>query len=180
MNVISKAFILEQLHRAYREDAWLNEIVNAGAVDLDHLAQQILDIYNSNWFDTLPETYVDRYEDALGIPKDPTKPLAERRSTIEAKWKSYTKVTLQILQSVVDSVGGGCTVTFEYDPDLSAQVIRVSGDGFYPKSEQRVHALEEVKPAHLAVTFDAVLKSERCEAHHGGLLREVWADAPTL
>lgn len=180
MSDISKAFVLEQLHRAYREDVWLNEIVNSGAVKLDVLAQQIVDLYNSNWFDTLTEEYVERYERELGIKKDPAKTLQERRTMIEAKWKGSTKISVSLIQSLMDAIGEGCTVEFGPDPfeTHTGEIITVNGDGFYPGIDERKNAIEEIKPAHIAVEFGSNLRSERNEAHHGGVLHQVWADIP--
>ena len=97
---MSKEFILEQLHRLYREDPWVNELLRAGTVTMEHLAEKILEIYNSNWFDTMPESYVDLYEKKLGIAKNPSKSLADRRGAIEAKWKSSGKITVDMLQEI--------------------------------------------------------------------------------
>ena len=43
-------------------------------------------------------------------------------------------------------------------------------------------ALRRRKPSHLTVTVTpaVALQSQRCEALHGGLLREVWAEVPGL
>ena len=165
---MSKEFILEQLHRLYREDPWVNELLRAGTVTMEQLAEKILEIYNSNWFDTMPESYVDLYEKKLGIAKNPSKSLADRRGAIEAKWKSSGKITVDMLQALMDTMGPGCTVEFEEG------VINVIGEGYVP-DENRMSAIEEIKPAHLPAQRGAVLASCQYHALYGGTLVEIHA-----
>lgn len=166
---MSKEFILEQLHRLYREDPWVNELLRAGTVTMEHLAEKILEIYNSNWFDTMPESYVDLYEKKLGIAKNPSKSLADRRGAIEAKWKSSGKITVDMLQALMDTMGPGCRVEFEEG------VINVIGEGYVP-DDGRMNAIEEIKPAHLPTQRIAELTLNSYHALHGGILYEIWAD----
>ena len=166
---MSKEFILEQLHRLYREDPWVNELLRAGTVTMEQLAEKILEIYNSNWFDTMSESYVDLYEKKLGITKNPSKSLADRRGAIEAKWKSSGKITVDMLQALMDTMGPGCTVEFEEG------VINVIGEGYVP-DDGRMNAIEEIKPAHLPTQRIAELTLNSYHALHGGILYEIWAD----
>ena len=163
---MSKEFILEQLHRLYREDPWVNELLRAGTVTMEQLAEKILEIYNSNWFDTMSESYVDLYEKKLGITKNPSKSLADRRGAIEAKWKSSGKITVDMLQALMDTMGPGCTVSFDEG------VINVIGEGYVP-DENRMSAIEEIKPAHLPTQRGAVLSSCQYHALTGGILIEI-------
>lgn len=164
---MTKDYILEQLHRLYRSDPWLNELLRAGTITMDQLAEKILIVYNSNWFDTMSEEYVDRYEKKLGITKNPSKTLTERRGIIEAKWKSSSKITLEMLQALMDSMGPGCTVEFD------GGVINVTGDGFVP-SESRMNALEEIKPAHLGIQRIGQLHLASYHALTAGMFVEVY------
>lgn len=164
---MSKEYILEQLHRLYREDPWVNELLRAGTVTMEQLAEKILEIYNSNWFDTLSESYVDLYEKKLGIAKNPSKTIAERRGIIEAKWKSSGKITVDMLQVLMDTMGPGCTVEFD------SGVINVIGDGYVP-DESRLNALDEIKPAHLPVQQIARLSAPHYCALTGGVMIEIY------
>lgn len=164
---MTKEFILEQLHSLYRSDPWLNALLSAGTVTLDQLADRVLAIYNSNWFDTLSEEYVDLYESKLGIVKNPSNTLAERRAAIEARWKSSGKVTLEMLQAVADSVAPGSTeITFRDG------VIEVNRTGQLP-GDAIVDAIEELKPAHLPVQQSATLSAKWYTASTGGVMVEV-------
>lgn len=136
---------------------------------MEHLAEKILEIYNSNWFDTMPESYVDLYEKKLGIAKNPSKSLADRRGAIEAKWKSSGKITVDMLQALMDTMGPGCRVEFEEG------VINVIGEGYVP-DDGRMNAIEEIKPAHLPTQRIAELTLNSYHALHGGILYEIWAD----
>lgn len=166
---MSKEFILEQLHRLYREDPWVNELLRAGTVTMEHLAEKILEIYNSNWFDTMPESYVDLYEKKLGIAKNPSKSLADRRGAIEAKWKSSGKITVDMLQALMDTMGPGCRVEFEEG------VINVIGEGYVP-DDGRMNAIEEIKPAHLPTQRIAELTCPLYRGLTGGILMEIWEE----
>lgn len=166
---MSKEFILEQLHRLYREDPWVNELLRAGTVTMEQLAEKILEIYNSNWFDTMSESYVDLYEKKLGIAKNPSKSLADRRGAIEAKWKSSGKITVDMLQALMDTMGPGCTVKFEEG------VINVIGEGYVP-DENRMNVIDEIKPAHIPAQQIGRLSMMRYEALTGGVLVEITGD----
>ena len=103
---MTKEFILEQLHSLYRSDPWLNALLSAGTVTLDQLADRVLAIYNSNWFDTLSEEYVDLYESKLGIVKNPSNTLTERRAAIEARWKSSGRCGQRCARQYRDHIPG--------------------------------------------------------------------------
>lgn len=167
---MTKKFVLEQLHSLYRSDPWLNALLSAGTVTLDQLANRVLAIYNSNWFDTLSEEYVDLYESKLGIVKNPSNTLTERRAAIEARWKSSGKVTLEMLQAVADSVAPGSTeITFRDGVIEVNRTGQLSGDAI-------VDAIEELKPAHLPVQKSATLSAKLYTASTGGVMVEVFGE----
>ena len=148
---MTKEYAIRQLHRLYRDDPWVEAIFGAAGLSTDAVAQIILDAYRSNWFDTMTEEYVRRYEAAMGVSASGSQTLDDRRSAIEAHWKSTGTITLSMLQGVADSWKNG-----EVSLSFTGGKIHVSFTGAYgvPADLDGLKAaLEEAKPAHLALVY---------------------------
>jgi len=91
------------------------------------------------------------YEAELGIVTDSMKPISERRALIKSKMRGSGKVDAAMLKLVVSSwTGGTIDVSFE-DSTITITFIDVIG---IPENVGDVQfAIEEIKPAHLAVLY---------------------------
>ena len=91
------------------------------------------------------------YEKELGIVTDLNKPLVERRGVIRSKMRGYGKVDAALIKLVVDSyTNGGADVTF----DGKINVIFSNVRGIPENMNDVYKAVEDIKPAHLDVTYD--------------------------
>lgn len=148
---MTKEHILGRLPRLYRSDPWVEAIFTASGMTLDQVAEAILGVYNSNWFDTMAEEHVAVYEKAMGIAPRAGQTLEDRRSAIEARWKSAGKVDVALLRAVADSWKKG-----EVDVDFVDGKLVLAFNSIYGVPEDLeglLAAIDEVKPAHLAVTY---------------------------
>lgn len=148
---MTKEYILGRLPRLYRSDPWVGAIFAASGMTLDQVAEGILGVYNSNWFDTMAEEYVVVYENAMGITPRADQTLEDRRSAIEARWKSAGKVDVALLRSVADSWKKG-----EVNVDFVDGKLVLAFNSIYGVPEELgglLAAIDEVKPAHLALVY---------------------------
>lgn len=148
---MTKEYAIAQLHRLYRSDPWVEAVFQAAGFPADVVAELILGIYQSNWFDVMPEEYVRRYEAAMGLATGGPKTLEDRRAAIEAHWKSSGSITLAMLQGVADSWKNG-----EVRLSFTGGKIHATFVGSYgvpADLDGLKKALEEAKPAHLALVY---------------------------
>jgi hypothetical protein len=111
-------------------------------LDLEDLRKQ-MDIETATWG-------LDIYEKDLGIKTDRSKPLTERRSVIKSKERGSGKVDATLIKLVADSFTNG-DVEVTFDGQINIKFTSVLG--IPPNLEDLENALEDVKPAHLAIAY---------------------------
>ena len=149
-------YALEQMHWILRKDPWLQAILRAGGGRLDPLAEQVLAIWNQDNFSALNEAQCTYYERLLGLASGDGKLLADRRSAIEAKWKSATPPTLAMVQAVADSWRAG-EITAEYDYETMTLAMNFSSIIGVPHDLDGLKAaIERFIPAHLNISWNYV------------------------
>jgi hypothetical protein len=90
------------------------------------------------------------YETELGIDVIPSKPCSERRSVIKSKMRGTGKVDALLIKIVADSYSNGdVDVIF----DGSIRITFANVVGIPPNLGDLKNAIEEIKPAHLAVVY---------------------------
>ena len=90
------------------------------------------------------------YESELGIVTDASKPLVERRSVIKSKMRGTGKVDATLIKLVTDSfTNGDVDVAF----DGIIKITFTSVVGIPPNMNDVYAAVENIKPAHLAIIY---------------------------
>ena len=89
-------------------------------------------------------------ERELGITIDLSKPADERRSVIKSKMRGTGRIGAALIKLVVDSWTNG---EVEVDFNGSIQITFTSVLGSPPNIQDVYDAVEEIKPAHLAVLY---------------------------
>lgn len=146
--MLSKNQMLAAIHKIYRRDEWIQAIFNAAGIQLDDLDQLISNLEDQYYFDTATWG-LKLYERDLAVK--PAKSIDDRRATVEARWKSSGKVDIALLQSVADSWRNGeITVRFE---EGKIKIDFVSLFGIPDGLDSLQAALDDVKPAHLAIVY---------------------------
>lgn len=135
-----------------QQDPWIKELFQAIEMQLDVARQSNDTITDSQLFDIAKEQTLVMYERELGIATDATKPEEERRSNIEARWKSSGKTDIQLLQGIADSWKNGTIDVKFADGKL---IVKFAGIYGIPTDLNALKsAIEEVKPAHLPVIYE--------------------------
>lgn len=145
--------MLSSLPTAYRKDAWVIALLSAIAgvddaqrADADETAQQMF-LDSMTWALAIEERIA-------GITPAAGASLEERRSVLQAKWRSATgKCDVDLIQRVCDSWQNG-----EVDVDFADGeiVLRFVGAYGVPDADALAalqSAVQEVIPAHLAVAY---------------------------
>ncbi|WP_407310905.1 putative phage tail protein [Desulfosporosinus sp. SB140] len=124
-------------------------IFNSQGQELDNIDVDIADL--NAQFDVDTATWaLDIYEKDLGKSTDYTKPLDYRRSVIKSKWRGSGKLNATLIKTVCDAfTNGNVEVTF----DGTIQVKFTSVYGIPPNIEDLKAAIEQIKPAYLAVAY---------------------------
>lgn len=134
-----------------QQDPWVNELFRSIELQLD-IARQLNDtIADSQLFDIAKEQTLVMYERELGIATDATKPEEERRSNIEAHWKSSGKTDIQLLQGIADSWKNGTIDVKFTEGKLIVEFVGMYG--IPTDLDTLKFTLEEVKPAHLPIEY---------------------------
>lgn len=145
--------MLSSLPTAYRKDAWVIALLSAIAgvddaqrADADETAQQMF-LDSMTWALAIEERIA-------GITPAAGASVEERRSVLQAKWRSATgKCDVDLIQRVCDSWQNG-----EVDVDFvdGEIVLRFVGAYGVPDADALAalqSAVQEVIPAHLAVKY---------------------------
>ncbi|KZL93564.1 putative phage tail protein [Clostridium magnum] len=147
---MTKDTLIKNLHKLYREDPWINELFNSAGITLDKINAAIEDLENQYWFDTMTWA-IPVVENMLQFKTDSNAAIEDRRSQLEARWKSNGKADIYLLQAVANSWrNGDVTVSF-----VNGKIkVTFVGEFGVPKDLEGLEkALEDVKPAHLALVY---------------------------
>lgn len=147
-----KNYALKLLQKQIRQDPWTVSVMQASGLQLDQLAEKILTIYNSSFFDRIPLDYIERYEKALGITARAEQTLDDRRAAIEAAWKSSGTLNMQLFQEICNSWKNG-EVAVTYTPGVLHLTFN-SIFGVPSDLASLKNAVDRVVPCHIVVDYD--------------------------
>jgi len=94
------------------------------------------------------------WEKALGLETDIDKPYEYRRTRIISKLRGAGTTTVAMIQNVAESFSNGQVEIIEYNEENRFEVKFVGTIGIPPNMDDLTAAIEEIKPAHLAYTFE--------------------------
>lgn len=120
-------------------------------------------LFNTRLNETLNQFFVDtstytleRWEKDLGIPVNNSKPDDYRRSVIKSKLRGSGTITVSLIKNVSESFTNGEVEVIE-QPSLYSFTIKFVGTiGIPPNLEDLQNAIEEIKPAHLAIVYEMI------------------------
>jgi hypothetical protein len=143
--------LIKHLHRLYRNDPWVQQMFNSAGITLDNIEDTIEELKKQYWFDTMTDFGIKELESMLNFKTDPTASIEDRRSQLEARWKSNGKCDIYLLQAICDSwKNGDIDVQFV---NGNIQIKFVGETGVPNDLEGLEKALDEVKPAHLILIY---------------------------
>lgn len=145
--------MLKYLPSYYATSRYMKSIQYAQGSEIDSLNQALDEILNQYF--VLTATWgLDYWEKELGIPTEAHKPLSQRRSVILSKIRGIGTVTIAMIKNVAEAYDGG-TVEVSQEPALYKIVVKfIDTIGIPPNLDDLKAAIEEIKPAHLAVVYE--------------------------
>lgn len=142
--------LMKDINAIYRNDELIKQLLDSVGIELDEFNFSVDDLVAQYWTDTVTWG-IPIWENLLGIKTDENKNINDRRATIEARWKSDGKSDLNLIQAICNTwkngevsvafVNGQIKLTFN-------SIIGVPVD-----LQGLLNAVDDVKPAHLAVIY---------------------------
>lgn len=142
---------MNNLHKLYRTDPWVNELFNSAGIEMDKIEDLLAEFEQQMFFDTATNRGLSTYEKELGMKTRKNVSIADRRSTIEAKWKMGGIASLALIQLIADSWHNGAVDVQFVDGKISVEFVSLYG--IPTDLEGLQDAIEEIKPAHLAIYY---------------------------
>lgn len=94
------------------------------------------------------------WEQELGIETDRLKPVEQRRAVVESKLRGAGKFSGRLVANVAEAYAGG-KVDVSFQPEAwSFTVSFVDTMGIPPNIDDLKRAIDELKPAHMAVEYE--------------------------
>ena len=129
-------------------------IIDAQGPEFDQLRTNIDDILKQFYVETATEWGLDLWEQMLGLKSYAGKPLDQRRSRIISKLRGMGTVTVSLIKNVAESYVYGTVEVTEQPSQYSFTVKFVDTRGIPPNLDDLKAAIENIKPAHLAVAYE--------------------------
>lgn len=126
--------------------------MNAKGTEMDQLFAA-LDETLQQFFVSTATWGLDRWERELGITVDLAKPLDQRRAVVQSKLRGSGKFSGRLVKNVAEAYDGG-SVDVTFEPAAWSFTIKfIDTVGIPPNLDDLKAAIEEIKPAHMAVEF---------------------------
>lgn len=119
--------------------------------ELNLINTEIDNAYNEFFIDTAINT-LDQWEAEYGLPKS-TLPVDQRRATIKAKKRGYGTVTATHIKTICDAYTNGNVNVTEKPSTYEFEIKFNSFVGIPPNIDDLKNVIEQIKPAHLGVTY---------------------------
>lgn len=139
--------------RYYEASRVFRAYLQAVGAELDLLAQGVGEVLAQLFAATATSWGLDIWEQELGLTSYAGKPDEHRRSRVISKLRGYGTVTVSLIKTVAESYVYG-TVEVEEQPESYTFVVRfIDPRGIPPNLADLQAAIEDLKPAHLAVQY---------------------------
>lgn len=136
----------------YETSRIFKSYLQAVGLELDSMKQGISETLNQ-FFVSTSTWSLDIWENELGLSSFAGKPEDQRRSRIISKILGYGTVNIYLVKSVAESYVYGTVAVTEYPEQYSFSIKFVDIHGIPPNLDDLQSAIEEIKPAHLAVIY---------------------------
>jgi len=151
---VSKADLMKSYVPDYLKEAQSYKVIlEAEGPELDAIETNLADVLKQFYVETATEEGLSRWEEFVGLSSYAGKPLDQRRSRIISKLRGMGTVTVSLIKNVAESYTYG-TVEVTERPELYSFTVTFSDKhGIPPNYTDLQAAIEEIKPAHLAVNY---------------------------
>lgn len=128
-------------------------LLDAVGTEFNQYRANIEDVLKQFYVETATETGLALWEQMLGLSSYAGKSLDQRRSRIISKLRGMGTVTVSLIKNVAESYVYGTVEVTENPAAYSFTVKFVDSRGIPPNLDDVKAAIEEIKPAHLAVAY---------------------------
>lgn len=119
--------------------------------ELDLINNDIESAYRQYFIDSA-DVSLDQWEREYGLPKS-NLPEDQRRATVKAKMRGYGTVTVNHIKNVCDAYTNGDVDVIEKSITSEFEIKFQSVYGIPPNLDDLKKIIEQIKPAHLGVTY---------------------------
>lgn len=144
-----KSYILDDL----RSSRIFQAILGAEGQEFGQLRTDIEDILKQFYVETATWG-LDLWEEMLGLKSYAGKPDDQRRSRIISKLRGIGTVTISLIKNVAESYVNGTVEVNEDNTNYRFTIKFIDNLGVPPNLEDLMEAIEEIKPAHMAVQYE--------------------------
>lgn len=133
-------------------------LLNTEQIEVDEVNNTIQDIINQCY--VVSATWgLTNWESFLRIVTDITKDIDYRRTVVMAKLRGTGTVTVSMIENVASSFSNGQVTVIEHPSIYSFEVQFTGTRGIPPNLTDLENAIEQIKPAHLAVTYTFIFNT---------------------
>ena len=146
---MNKLILLENLHKIFRSDNYIDNLMEASGKELDNAESKIEQLGKEFFFDTMSSVGIAVLESQLDF-KATGDSIEGKREELEARWKTAGKCDLELLKGIANSWRNGeASVLFTNAViEITFSIIVIPNN-----VEALKRSLEEAKPAHLPINF---------------------------
>jgi len=145
-----KEALLSNIHKDFRKDPYIQEILNSSGIEIDNLKDTLNDLYHQFNFATMTWG-ANLLADAMGIKFDSTLTQEEKNSVVAARWKSDSKCDLNLIQMVCNAWKNGNVVVSFIGGRINLKFV--SEFGTPTNLEDLKKQINLSKPAHLMIDY---------------------------
>lgn len=163
--MLNKESLLKNLHKFYRQDPYIENLMSSYGSKLEALETNTIDLSKEFNFDTMSEVGIAIMEEQLDYNCISTS-LDGKREEIEGRWKTAGKCDLKLLQTIANAWRNGEVAIMFTNACIKITFISIVG---IPRNVEALKsAIEEAKPAHLPVEYTFRYRT------WGNLLQNTW------
>ncbi|PGT89223.1 putative phage tail protein [Bacillus sp. AFS040349] len=135
----------------YSESGMMLQLFEVEDTEIQDLEKSIQNTFDEFFIDTAKAT-IDRWEKEVGVPKS-SLPIEQRRATVKSKLRGYGTVNVDHIKTICDSYTNGDVSIIEKPSTYEFEVKFNSVRGIPPNMKDLQNIINQIKPAHLGVTY---------------------------
>lgn len=150
-NSINENTFLNYMPEYYKTSELIKNINKANALEVNLLNEKIENILNQ-FFILFLDTTIERKEKEFGVKIDRSLTLEERKNRLLPKNRGQGTATIEMIKSVAKGFADEVNVV-EDNLHYAFTLNLLSEHGYPYKLDSLYHSIEELKPAHLNVSY---------------------------
>ncbi|MBY9080987.1 YmfQ family protein [Paenibacillus sp. HN-1] len=136
----------------YEKSRVMKANLDASGVEMDQFTKALNEVLDQ-FFVNSATWSLDIWEQELDLTTDHSKPIDQRRSVVQSKLRGSGKFSGQLVKNVASAYAGGTVDVFFDPPAYNFTVKFIDTLGIPPNLDDLKAAIEEIKPAHMAVEY---------------------------